>query len=452
MDGLRIVTACHDGRLLAGSADDPAERVVAPADASAGAVVTALTARDGRTVAGYNDGRVAAWGADGAPIGAWTVGRGPIADVALDAGDRLAVLPSRGDVGIVHLAAGWRTNSVPRRDAAVAVRWDADGALAVLDPQIEERWSIPRSRLPHVVPLDGGASGADLQGGTLAVATGAGTVATVDLAAGTVRRFRWQEGVIKAIALDPTGSRLVAEDLGLPGLKVIDARTGEIEATLPRSPCRRLWWTADGIDAIGFDGARATWTWPPASPDLAADRIDDRSSWMAGNPDGRAAGSPPSIRAGDLYRLAASGPQLLAADTNAHYVAAVGADLVLASRRRLVRIAPDGHTVATQPIPDGATALAGSPDGRWIAVGAKSGEVSVYDARLSSLVASLPGHDQPVVGIVFDEAGARLATASWDRTVRLWRTRAFGLDPAAAAAEIAAGWGRTIGDAIPPAP
>jgi WD40 repeat protein/serine/threonine protein kinase len=79
-----------------------------------------------------------------------------------------------------------------------------------------------------------------------------------------------------------------------------------------------------------------------------------------------------------------------------------------------------GQLVATLDAPYSVLATAFSSDGRWVATGAETGSVAVWDARTGVLRGLLHAHVARVRAIVFDPRTTRMLTTSADGTSRLW--------------------------------
>ncbi len=66
------------------------------------------------------------------------------------------------------------------------------------------------------------------------------------------------------------------------------------------------------------------------------------------------------------------------------------------------------------------TAVTIAPEGRRIIVGDNTGLLKIYDNQTGFVIRTLPGHESSIEEIQFNHAGTFIATASKDKTVRLW--------------------------------
>lgn len=98
-------------------------------------------------------------------------------------------------------------------------------------------------------------------------------------------------------------------------------------------------------------------------------------------------------------------------------------DLVVTTGGEAHRL-PDGTRLPATGLPGGGTALAFSPDGKYLAVGEGSGRVDLWDGRLKRRLGVLADPDtttyQYVAALAFSHDGRTLAVAGDEGTLQLW--------------------------------
>jgi RNA polymerase sigma factor (sigma-70 family) len=268
------------------------------------------------------------------------------------------------------------------------------GELRLWDVATGREWHV--HELPHAVM--GLAFAPD--GQTLASAGADRTVALWETARGQVRitfRAQGHGNRVSAVVFAPDGQTLA---------------TGSLDRTV------RLWEVATGKEVRLFQGHT------------------DTVQGVAFSPDGRRLLSGSNDRTVKVWD------------------AATGRELLILRHQGAVKsvaFAPDGRMLATAG-GDGAVRLwdtttgqqvralaerrvpvlsvAFSPDGKVLAVAVggwdaateprRDAEVKLLDVGTGQLLATLRGHTDPVVAVVFSPDGRLLATASWDGTIKLW--------------------------------
>ena len=73
------------------------------------------------------------------------------------------------------------------------------------------------------------------------------------------------------------------------------------------------------------------------------------------------------------------------------------------------------------------TEIAWSKDDRYLASVAMDGCFMVHDTQTFERIIKISGHDSSIKGLGFDPSGHFLATASDDRSLKIWRTSDWGL-------------------------
>jgi eukaryotic-like serine/threonine-protein kinase len=376
--------------------------------ADAGGAVTAMTfSPDGRRVASADGDRVLVWeiaggrllsklrGATGhisgltfSPDGRRLAASGD-ATVVWEAEDGRELLTLRGAVGVVALSADGRRAVSPGRGRSVKV-WDLTTSqdARILGAGSSESWSVSFS--PDGCRL-AAAGGTLLRGpeGQPLVSLGAGA-RVWDAATGRERRTL--PGVFGPVAFHPDGSGLAGVD-GDGAIRLWDASDDRESRVL----CR----PGDAVSCFAFDrrGAR-----------LGTGRSDGSVSvWDAAT-------------GGELVRLRGHTGKVTGAAFSPD-----GKRLLTGGRDgagRVWDLGSGGEIRALTGEAGEVSCVAFSPDGRLLVTttnGPDASVITVWDAETGRPLNHLRGHTtHPVTSVAFSPDGERLATASWDSTVKIW--------------------------------
>jgi WD40 repeat protein len=165
---------------------------------------------------------------------------------------------------------------------------------------------------------------------------------------------------------------------------------------------------------------------PPKST-LRPDEIATLKAWIAAG----AKDSAESPLARLEARITAITPQVaLRPAVNALAFSPDGKELAVPGYREVRRLAPSLLAAPTSTLTplkgaiDLVRSVAYSADGEWVAgaggIPGAFGEVLLWNAASGELVHTLKGHRDYVYQAVFNKRGTRLATCSYDKSVRVW--------------------------------
>ncbi|MFI6966045.1 hypothetical protein [Streptomyces sp. NPDC050255] len=363
-----------------------------------------------------------------------------------------------------HIASGRELPSVTHTGLKTAVLGEDGSYLTATDGTEILVWRLSHPDFPAARHQLSGETVKDLRldttSGTLRYLGGPDgswgpTVHTLDLApafaslwdrAPALMRFSSTGDRLAVARADPDGRHL--------GVRILDARTGVLLATPPRLPCppygeiaqygcgnislafdstgRKLAYGVEGFEDPYVSAQIALYDVPRRRTATVLTGSDlGRSEWQdtAFTPDGRnlivagTSGRSPTTRIWDLERKdvtvsipEASGRPVLSPDGT----------LLTTSSGSAFHM-PSGTPLPPARTPGQATAMAFSPDGKYLAVGEGSGRVALWDGRITRRLGELVDPDTPtrqyVSALAFSPDSRTLAVAGDEGALQLWDTR-----------------------------
>jgi WD40 repeat protein len=170
----------------------------------------------------------------------------------------------------------------------------------------------------------------------------------------------------------------------------------------------KLWDPATGTEARAFQGHDEAVRCVAFSPDghlVASGSYDALRLWEAASGKARDL-TPPRVKRVNAVAFSRDGTLLVSGhgDGSVRIWDPVGASEI----REFKTHAPEVFAVAL------------SPDGKWVAVGAGNAVEIREVATGEEVRPALVGHEDAVHGVGFLPAGHRIVSASWDKTLKLW--------------------------------
>ena len=430
---------------------------VASSKGAQGPWIGCFSAQGERFAIGSLDGRVEVVDLRlGESVEVASVGAGMIRSLALDAtGELVAVAVERGGT---RLWAPGRADPMLRLPGNHSrLLWGTDGTLLTVS-QAYSRWQLPHRKGAWELDLKVGLSGVEFSPDSQTLLLATGQDAQLWSVLDARRLHTWlppEPAVTKDVAFSADGQEALIASMKVSGLARFDAQhPASLSALDATGPMRRL----------GSLGPRWVWGLPWGNGPLLWDRQTGEANRRLIVPDARMFEGESSFN-GEfaallseeraLYLLRASpepAVERLLTDVSAWAtdVTEDGSRIALADSDAIWVIdVPSRQTILTIPVGDRTPLdVAFSADGRLLAVGDLLGGTQIRSTEDGALVALLRGHSERVVSINFSPDGRFLATASWDKHVRLWGLDILQQDPRALVQSIQQGWGMTLEEAL----
>jgi WD40 repeat protein/predicted Ser/Thr protein kinase len=461
---LNALAFSDDGRRLALAADVP---VVSVRDTDTGRLVAKLDTRRARVLGvafhprgdrlltASSDGTVQQWDLrtgrevelpyDRHEGGVRAVAYSPdgqrVASAGVDRTVRLWRAQGRQEEAVLHGHTRTVVGLAFSRDGRRLASWQDDGVVRLWDTAPDATLPVLRGHASYVYPVAYTPDGRLIASGSWDSALGSrdGSVHLWDAATGrSVADPLPQGGSVRALALSPDGTRLVAMGDGTDGLRVWDVASRRQVATYKTAE-GQIWAVAyrpGGTHVAVLGGGHVIEVLDAATGKrvATADAGAKLEYWavrraLAYSPDGRLLAGPcegnqVGLWDAETYRLTGrlTGHQgtvlSVAFSADGRRLVSGGADSLIkvwdvASRDCLLTLS--GHA-------DEVFAAVFHPYESRIASGGRDRLVRLWDADTGEELVRLPGHSDYVYSLAFSPDGKTLVSSSGDMTLRLWDT------------------------------
>gem|GEM_PF-3088788 len=346
----------------------------------------------------------------------------------------------KSSVGLWNVDAGELERTLFEYHRPLAVAKSRDETLLAIGSHDQRVWVIDLAtgRLVHEftdLEFRVGETVFSPDGRALFVSSG-GVLSRYDLERGErVAEVKAHNDWRMTLLLFPGGSQIATTAIGDPKIRLWDAETLEPIRDLGEHPgeCDKLAVTPDAryLFSGSADGLLRRWDLGRGSVDLVID-CGSQIQGIRVSPDSETlalflAHSIQLRRVGDgqpIGRLRGHDFECWWGDFNAD-----GTELLTCDRATIKRWRVD-HLGGITPLsgaPADGFVLLPSPDGRWLAAGDESGDVTIWDAKTLKPVASWKAHDNRCRSLSFSHDGTKLATGGDDGTAAIWNTSDWSL-------------------------
>ncbi len=389
--------------------------------------INTIARSDDGFLTGGNDGAVVAWPPAGGRAAPHVVAKmdGSVYSVRLSP-DGKRILATGDKAVIAHDLATGRTRTLARGSFFEVAFDTVPGGFFTTDPEGKLlRWAPGATQgEPVTIPGSAQVMGASPDGRLLGVGTGQGLVV---LRLGPEPRIVFSdsfEGGVNSVAFGPGG--LIAAAGGDGSVRVVDA-SGQVLARMTghQGPVAGVTFLGrDRVVSVGVNGSARAWAWEDGrEPRLPSGALPG-SGGVAFLPQGRVAVVAADGSARAWTPPAAAAPELLPADTDGMFAAAVS---------------PDGRLIATAP-PDGRLVvrdvtgrrigswqlgavggtLAWTPDGRTVAAALLGGKVVTVKVDSPAAPRVLGTHAEDATAVASRPSDGTIASGGRDGVIRLW--------------------------------